>query len=73
MQDCCLCALEPCSEAGFALAPVERGVGAAAGAQAALGMHCMLVPKPTLAATVATDVRNIFNTVHASYSCASHG
>ena len=33
MRFCCLCALELCSEAGMALAPLHLGVGAAWGAQ----------------------------------------
>lgn len=43
---CCLCALELCSEASIALAPLQLGVGVA-GVHKASAMHCELVPKLT--------------------------
>ena len=64
LRFCSLCAIVLCDNAGRALAPKQLGVGVAGGAQCighALRAGVMANPDYV---TVATDMRNAFNTIH---------
>ena len=66
MRFCSICALALCPEAGLDLASLQLGVGVAGGAQCighALRTGAEAHPDHV---TVATDVRNAFNTMHRS-------
>ena len=62
LRFCSLCAIVLCDNAGRALAPKQLGVGVAGGAQCI--SHIAGVMANPDYVTVATDMRNAFNTTH---------